>query len=309
MARKTQIMLGAVNIALPKPHSAARYAKLWSRMFEIKRPVRISGDQYLLIGSLENLHPEKPEAGYAGTFYRFTEIDFGRPWLDLETIKEADQKVVQARVKIPDNLRPNLSVFRYAFFPDHHRLVIESKSSDAGSLSPHSVEKLVAHLLADPRIADEFPDAAATIEQDKQEIEDFITYPGLIELLILIKRPNPDDDSDSDEEKVLRELEEQHAKSQSLTLKATTGATLSPNKRTKRLANVASSNGLVDAVLKTEDGKTKKVSSRNAPLLHPVKFNKQQQMPKSAFLDGAQQLAAHLKFLAKAWLKKPAEDS
>jgi hypothetical protein len=309
MARKTQIMLGAVNIALPKPHSAARYAELWSKMFALKKPVRIFGDQFLLIGSIEPLSPSKPDAGYTGTFYRFTEIDFKKPWLDLDTIKEADHQVVKEAVKIPDNLRPNLSVFRYAFFADHHRLVIESNSSDAGSLSPHFVEKLITQLMADPQLTDAFPDAVATIEQDKQKIDDFITYPGLIELEIVIKRPNPDDDSNSDEEKVLKELEEQHAKSQLIVLKASSGSSLTPNKRTKRLANVASSNGTVNAVLQTEDGKKKPVSSRKAPLLHPIRFNKQQQLPKAAFLDGARQLAAHLRTLAIEWLKNPAKDS
>jgi len=286
MARLKSIKLSALNITL-HPHKPADYVDLWGRLFDLRKYVDIGRDQAAMIGALEPAIPDEPLAGYVGLIYRFTVIDVNKGWFDLESGEEADQATVRKEIRIPPNLRPNLSTFMYRFFPRSHRLVVEHKNALGETLSPKSVEKMLDHLTADARIQDRFKSIDVTMEQSKEVIEDIITGRVLKRLTITVKRPNPDDDSDDDEKIVLGEMIREDVRTKVVDLQSMPGKGIKPSERTKSFVRVAASNGKVEATTETTDGKRVPVSSREHPRVEPVYYNPNKQDHGSAFLNAA----------------------
>ncbi len=293
MSRPKKITLNAINITV-HPHTPAHYSKLWSALFDLRRYVAIGRDQGLMIGAIERIDPKKPEAGYMGLLFRFTIIDKNKGWFDLESGEEADSDTIKREVRIPDKLRPNLSTFHYRLFPKSHRLVIENKNDNGDSLGAAAVEKMITHLAADPKISKAFENIDATMEQSEERINDILTGKVLKRLIITVKRPNPDDDSDDDEREVLGELLEEKVRTKTIELSALTGQSIKPNKRTKRFARVASSNGKVQAIEETIDGKRVPVSSKSHPRTDQFSYSEKQQTRSDAFLEAARQFVASI---------------
>lgn len=295
MSKLRQLTVSAINIALPPPHPPERYAQLWRALYNLKRPVSVHGDIHLWIGSAISLDKKEPDAPLRGTIYRYLEIDKGAQWLDSDTAEFADSKTVASKVVLPPNLKPNSKAFNYLFVPSVHRLFFESEVSESGSLAPSSVEKLIEELSAQPSFAAKFSDVQITLEQDVTEVAKIVEAAGLRELKITIKRPNPDDDSENEEAAIEKELLEQNAREEILILKARSGkGGIKANKRTRALAKVASSNGKVEARIRSE-GKTKTVSSLAKPLRKPVTFDPKKIGTTAAFENAALTIADELK--------------
>jgi hypothetical protein len=293
MARPKKITLNAINISV-HPHTPAHYSRLWSALFELKRAIDIGRDQALMIGAIEQIDPKKPEAGYMGLLFRFTTIDKNKGWFNLESGVEADPDTVKREVKIPDNLRPNLSTFHYRLFPKSHRLVIENKNANGDSLGAAAVEKMITHLAADPKISKTFKNIDATMEQSEEHIDDILTGKVLKRLIITVKRPNPDDDSDDDERHVLGELLEEKVRTKTIALSALSGQSIRPSPRTKRFARVAKSNGRVQAIEETADGKRVPVSSKSHPRVDQFPYSESTQTRTDAFLAAARAFVASI---------------
>lgn len=295
MSRQRQLTVSAINLALPPPHPPERYAKLWRSLFELQRPIATHGETHLFIASAISLDKKDPAAPIHGSVYRFLEIDRSAHWFNQKTSEFADPKLVKDEVIVPEYLKPNSRVFNYLFIPSVHRLFFESMVRESGTLSPNSVETMLEQL-ASGSITDEFPDLHITAEQDVTEIMKIVTADGLRELTITIKRPNPDDDSEDESKMIEKELLDQNAREEILTLKARRGASgIKANKRTKALANVAKSNGRVDARIRNVDGSTKTVSSRKRPLRKPVAYDPKKITSSAAFEQAATEIAADLK--------------
>lgn len=286
MSRPKKITLNAVNITV-HPHTPAHYAQLWSALFNLKRAVDIGRDQALMIGAIEPLDKSDLTKGYIGLLFRFTVIDKNKGWFDLESGEEADSDTVKREVKIPDNLRPNLSTFHYRLFAKSHRLIIESKNDKGESLGAAAVEKMLLNLVTDPKISKRFENIDVTMEQSEEKILDILTGRDLKQLTITVKRPNPDDDSDADEREVLGELLEERVRTKTIALSALSGESIKPSSRTKRFARVASSNGRVKAVEETKDGKRVPISSESHPRVDQFSYLESKQTRTDAFLEAA----------------------
>jgi hypothetical protein len=295
MSRQRQLTVSANNMTLPPPHPAERYAKLWRALFDLQQPVAIHGDTHLFIASAISLDKKDPTAPIRGSIYRYLEIDKNAQWFNQKTSEFADPKLVKDEVIVPEYLKPNSRAFNYLFIPSAHRLFFESKVAESGTLSPASVEKMLEELCAGG-IAAAFPDLHITAEQDATEIMKIVNAEGLRELTITIKRPNPDDDSEDESKLIEKELLEQNAREEIMTLKARRGAGgIKANKRTKALAKVAKSNGRVDARIRTTEGGTKVVSSRTRPLRTPVLYDPKKTTSTAAFEQAAVEIATELK--------------
>lgn len=286
MPRPKKITLTAVNITV-HPHTPEHYAQLWSALFDLKRAIDIGRDQALMIGAIEPRDKDDLTKGYIGLLFRFTIIDKNKGWFDLESGEEADSDTVKREVKIPDNLRPNLSTFHYRLFPQSHRLVVESKNIKGESLGVAAVEKMLRQLVAEPKIAKRFENIDVTMEQSEEKILDILSGRTLKQLVITVKRPNPDDDSDADEKEVLGELIEEKVRTKTIALSALSGGSIQPNPRTKRFARVASSNGRVKAIEETKEGKRVPISSKSHPLVDQYAYNEDRQSRTDAFLEAA----------------------
>ena len=286
MARPKKITLNAVNITV-HPHTPTHYSKLWSALFDLKRPVDIGRDQALMIGAIEPLDKSDLTKGYMGLLFRFTVIDKSKGWFNLESGEEADSDTVKREVKIPDNLRPNLSTFHYRLFAKSHRLVIESKNAKGENLGAAAVEKMLRHLVTDPKVSKRFENIDVTMEQSEEKILDILTGRNLKQLTITVKRPNPDDDSDADEREVLGELLEEKVRTKTIALSALSGESIKPSPRTKRFARVASSNGRVKAVEETREGKRVPISSESHPRVDQFAYLESKQTRTDAFLEAA----------------------
>lgn len=293
MSRQKKITLNAINITV-HPHTPSDYAKLWSALFNLKRAVDIGRDQALMIGAIEPVNSEDLTAGYMGLLFRFTIIDKNKGWFDLESGEEADGDTIKREVKIPDNLKPNLSTFHYRLFPKSHRLVIENKNAKGEGLGAASVAKMLTFLTTEPKIAKAFENIDVTMEQSEEQILDIITGKVLKHLKITVKRPNPDDDSDSDEREVLGELLEEKARSKTIELSALTGESIQPSNRTKRFARVAGSNGKVTAIEETRDGKRVPISSQSHPRVDQYAYSEKTQDRTDAFLEAARMFVASI---------------
>jgi hypothetical protein len=105
-----------------------------------------------------------------------------------------------------------------------------------------------------------------TIIPEDDAVEKILSLKQLRRLTITIFRPNAAEDLYEEEAEILRRIEEEHAKSQTIEyVKAPGVPSLTPTERTRRLALIASRNGKVQGEAKDESG-TKLVESTD---MHP----------------------------------------
>jgi hypothetical protein len=281
-ASRTFQMAGA-NLALHK-HSPERYINLWKRMFSLERAVRVRGDTFAMIGTIHEVDPKDPEAGFHGTIFKFTKIDKRADWFDMRSNRVAEHDVVEKEVQIPDWLQPNCKYFQYYFDIRKHRAVIETENR-SGTFSPHGFQTMIEQLVNLPEIKKEFSDAEVTVEQSREVLRTIMRKGGLKYLRIVVKRPNPDD-GETAERKVLEELSNQNASRTVAELYANTGETLVPNQRTKLLAKVEASNGQVEGEILDENNDRVPVSSLDHPHRQPYRQRSGQSLT-GAFVTAA----------------------
>ncbi len=86
------------------------YTRLLRGIFQLRTPIRVRGDQFVMISSINSDGEEVPFI--EGTLARFTEIDKDLPWFDVENLNQA-QDTVRAQIVIPEGLRPNYKPFTF----------------------------------------------------------------------------------------------------------------------------------------------------------------------------------------------------
>lgn len=275
--------MSGVNIAL-HPHSTARYIALWQRLYALERAVRVRGDTYAMLGTITQVDPGDPEAGFVGSVFKFTKIDKNSDWIDLRSAKPAPPQVVKEEVRLPDYLQPNLRTFQYYFDVKRHRAIIETKNRQ-GTFSPLGFETMISRLVSTEEIAREYPGTEVTVEQSREVMKTVLRRGGLKHLKIVLKRPNADGAAE-EERKVLEELNKQHASRTVTELHAQAGLSLKPDHRTQLLARVATSNGSVEGTVLDEEGRSVPVSSRDHPHRQPFTV-RAGQTARAAFISAA----------------------
>lgn len=102
MARRAKLEVCAVNIRIPSDKER-NYNALLEGLLQLKRGVRTFGDSYLAITAYDQ------ETG-RGVLSKYSEIDLDGDWFDTEDFTAAEPEQTDD-IKIPANLKPNLSNF------------------------------------------------------------------------------------------------------------------------------------------------------------------------------------------------------
>lgn len=187
---------------------------------------------------LDKRHPDR---GLTGEIYQFTNLDQSEPWFDVNALDEASEDEVK-EIKIPDHLKPHLARFNYVFFPNGHRLYIQTRNKNR-TLGIQTVLKFF-RLLIEDKAAPDMPPIEVTVEPDRDSIAQILKIKYLKRLEIRLVRPNPDDLAAA-EKRLLRKLSRQDARQMDVIFHADSNHDLAPDQDTVTLAKVAASNGSV----------------------------------------------------------------
>lgn len=284
MGRMRTLTTGALNVVIQagEHHNPNSYEKLFYELFDLNTPLKLRGEEYLVVGGLQ---PAPDGAGLIGVLDRFVSIESFN-WYNSKKRRPASADEMR-RIRIPNALEANHREYPFYFDLGTHRLVF--LASDVGlRLNPLQVQAFVSALSSDIRIVRTFGSVSVTVEQEIEGLSRILDAPRLRQISITINRPNADSLAAFDAT-FMRQLEEQRAARLLLELRADTEDSLAPNNYARKLAALATSNGSVDAKI-IDDGIVKSVSSRDYPLLERVSYSTSRTDQMSAFLSAARQM-------------------
>lgn len=155
-------------------------------------------------------------------------------------------------------------MFHFAFREADHKLFVELINDEGYSISIGRARTAFFKVL-DSFKPPQFEELSAFIVPRSNAVDQVLSTPRMRRLEITLNIPNPDDLSD-DKQQLLAEIDEMHAKK--LKVEATKRAgedTLTPSRRFRAMAELASENGYVKANGKTEDGENIERSTRDYP--------------------------------------------
>lgn len=266
MARSTKVYVGAVNIAAHPHKGPQTYVDLFRDLYGINKGVKLRGNEWAKFGSMFPINEDDFQDGFHGYIYRYTQIDPDGKWLNTLSGKILAAEEAKKEVIVPDHMKPNLRLIRYAFFPKLHRLAFTTRYR-GNSISPELIAKFIASLASHKEITGGKRVINITVEQSRETVDYILKNLSLQKLVITVKRPNPDDDGAEDDD-TAAVLEDQHAERQVVELDAIKGMSLKPNERNQKLARLATSNGSVFARgIEKKTGKRKQVDSESFPLI------------------------------------------
>lgn len=265
MSRPFSMSICALNITI-HPHTMRKYVELFKKANEIKAPIRVRGNEYMLLGSLHERHKDSPNWILNGEVFKYLQLDQNDDWYNIAKKNAATEDDLN-KIKIPEELKPHFSSFSYVFYPVKHKIVIAVKSLKGKTISPRILLSFFTAFLKRPELLKAFEDINVTLESSHFDmIETFKKY-KVKTATIVITRPNPDDNSDLDE--IAGEILGRD-RLRKLTMKLdgerASGIVLSED--TKTLVKVAASNGSVSAIAKNDNEKPVTISSLNLPVLH-----------------------------------------
>ncbi|MBU1215253.1 MAG: DUF4747 family protein [Gammaproteobacteria bacterium] len=270
MAKERKLVVSGLNI-VTHPHSPEGYVELLKMAYRMKQSVSIRTTQRLMIGELRPLSKSQGMiGGMFGRIYRFDQIDPDAPWFNVERndVATVDE---MAAIAIPDDLKPNLMMFDFIFYPHGHKFYFTSKHNKS-TLSPQALVKLFSYLFTAAKIVHEFGKVELTVIPDRAQLNKILSIPRLTKLTIDVIRPNPDDNTD-DEEEVFRRLHAQSARRITQVLTAEPHESIKPDNDTALLAKVAAHNGKVVAIGYTTRGQRIEESTVDKPWRELVKYD------------------------------------
>lgn len=259
MAERPRIAVGAINISAD-PHPPGIYRRLFDENAD--RGVNIWGSDWAKITIPIDRETARPS--FYGRVLVWTEIDKDGKWLDQKTDKEATSTEKQ-KIQIPDNLDPNFRSFNFVFLEDRHLLILEYRNELGEHFGPKRAERFFARLLNRQDEDPDAPEVTVTVVPSSEALEKIYAIPRLRWLEIFVQRPNPDDLT-PDANRILDRLIAQGAKNQTVQLeKKARVPTLKPDEDTRKLAEIAATNGHVAGSGKTADGKPIYESTQDHP--------------------------------------------
>ena len=284
MARARVLELGALNLTV-HPHSDEIYLDLLTqaRTRQLVAPMR--GNRFALIGYVRPSLYDVEGTAVEGQLFSFVDFDRNAAWYDTKTGEQAEESALE-EVHIPETLKPDLRRFNFLFFPENHRLVIETYSHESHRMSPGAARHAFDTLLNDPSLVSQFGKVEVVVEPEKDALKKILKMPFLNRLKILVTRPNADTTEEVEEE-VFRRLEEQRSDQLVEEYRAQDGASLKPNKRTRSLARVAASNGYVEGHGKKENGEPAHVYTQEHPMSERISYDPETQPAAAALADAA----------------------
>lgn len=269
MARDKLVVVNILNIAMNPIHSQSMYHEQFKKIFDKKITVRISGEKYGTLNSLNYVNPEKPELGIYGFFYKFTKLQLDK-WYNLSKEDYASPEELK-KINIPAHLVPNAEKFCYIFYPQHHCLIFQSAESSR-KFSPNLARIMFEQFFNDKRINDDNIFTSVSLVQSEISLTNIYNIPILSKMEITINRPNADFD-DADESEVYNRMNKQNVKRWQTILKSHNKENILPDEQTKKLAKVALSNGKVEATGYDDEGMKIEESTTQHPLSEQYTYN------------------------------------
>lgn len=251
--RESKYRLMFLNIKLRPSANEERYSNLFRHAFELKQPVRVRGDERLVIKNLNvvdcAITSERHTVALVGKFVKYTSID-GKNWFDLNTMEKAED------VSIPSNVFPNLKESDYFFFPEAHRLAFVGKTG----FSVNTVVTFLEHLLT--QVKEDEEELEVTVITDTAQIEQILHANEIRKLFVKLSYSNADE-----HDAASQVLDELMRGSNASTFKNEMSGSINPeSKLVKAMLELASNNGYAEATVKGEgDIRFKKVKTTDYP--------------------------------------------
>ena len=262
-----KIVVSALNIVMPTPHSPERYIKLLREALVMKQPINLRNDFQGMLGSVRL---EDDDNLVVGELYKYFNLRMDAQWFNMLEQKPAEASDLSA-VSVPAHLKPHFKHFPYVFSPKHHRFFLISRDAK-DSMTPGQAQKLLKGLFSLDKIVQEYGEMEVHVEPARETLERILSIPHLKRLYVEVTPPNPDD-LHSAEQALFGDMDNQNAGRLTQTLVARDRQGLSPSQDTKTLAAIAQSNGHVEGSGEDADGKLVKVSTLDHPLLEQAAYN------------------------------------
>ena len=289
MGRHRKLAVSGVNVRISQPDKRD-YPGLFSAIHRARRPVRVRGNDYLILTEFGNSDSERMP--FDGVLGKFTDIPEDAEWLDTEKMMAANDEAKEA-ITIPESLKPNYQAFFCGLFPDEHVFVFETYSERKG-LSVSHVIKWLRFICKSSSIVNEFGSIEIDIIPDYQILAQILSSDSIKELDIIIKKPNPDDYDATVFQAAEARLARLNAESEETKYRAPQGLFLELDDHTEALARVGAENGTVNAKIR-EDGIVRTVSTAEHPLEEQETYDPEVTPPLMMFRSLVQRVVGYVK--------------
>ena len=243
-----------LNIKLRPSADEGRYSDLFQHAFNMRLPICVRGEECMVLKSLTNLVCQlssgRSVSVLTGKIVRYTRIDNGRDWFDLNTMDKAEE------VDLPSNVFPNLKETDYIFIPEAHRLAFVKGSG----FSANTVQKFLSSLLFQAK--EEGDELEVDVITDVVQVEQILNASEIKRLFVNLSYSNADENEGAAE--VLDEL---MRGSKASTFRNEMTGQIDPNSElVKAFLDLASNNGYAEASIKgVGDTRFKRIKTTDFP--------------------------------------------
>lgn len=270
MAKPRTIEIRQINISMHAPHSPQGYVDLFQKAYRLKRiATRGKSDGYLL-GALYDAKNAVAKNELQGEIYRFTNIDPNAPWFNTQTGKPADDADTE-QISIPGNLHPNLERILFIFRPKEHRFWYVSKDRKV-TMGPSIAEGFLQQLFDEVSRKHDMPPVEVTVKPDEAAVDEVLSIHRITKLIFEFKRPNADDAGDV-EQRIMQRMEQRNINRIREEMTSNDPDGIEPDDEMKLEAQVAASNGHVEAKGYDAVGMSATESTRAKPAVYPELVN------------------------------------
>jgi hypothetical protein len=284
-----RIRAQVVNVSIFEREGWKTYVEAFNKARDLKVVAKYWGERAAILASFVHvIGTPADDPFYVGEIACFTDFNTSQKWIDLKKAKEASQERVEKLAAETENFRPDYKKVDFLFGAKKHRLFVKQPG-----LTGSTTAIIVRHWLADPRIAG--PGVQTTAEPSTEALDTVLGLTRLRRLTIVIGRPNSDHPAlEKDFEERLQKM---NAKTLGTNLVAVEGETLKPDERIKEEAEVAMSNGYVEAEGRDEHDLPTHRSTAKFPLERGITFDSKKEKKMQAFLRLAKELLSIIKEL------------
>lgn len=257
------VSYSALNITLhPHPTKHIYVNFFYFIQEEINRFLTLKRNTCIYLYNLQPINPNDELDGLTGTFIKCTDLSINE-WFDFENQAIAEESDVNSKVQIPNTYKPNAKFFDFVFYPKKHLLVFEFYDRH-GSMSISSLKEYFEQIFKRADFIEKFNQGFVSSVTDDEKIRKILSSEKLLKLDIVLIKPNPDDLSDLTA-RILGNLEENRAKKIEIITTADDNQYLNPNQQLRELSKVAANNGVVNAIVENEYGKSIPISTNSIP--------------------------------------------
>lgn len=270
MAKPRTIEIRQINISMHAPHSPEGYVDLFQKAYRLRRiTTRGKSDGYLL-GALYDAQHAVERNELQGEIYRFTNIDPNAPWFNTQTGKPAEETETE-QISIPGNLHPNLEHIPFVFRPKEHKFWYVSKDRKT-TMGPSIAAGFLQQLFDDVSRKHGIPPVEVTVKPDEAAVDEVLSIHRITKLIFEFKRPNADDAGDV-EQRIMQRMEQRNIDRIREEMTSSDPEGIEPDDELKLEAQVAASNGHVEAKGYDAVGMPATESTRTKPAVYPELVN------------------------------------